>query len=247
MNTAIAENKIVYTASAHNFSKIPGSPIAYWVSGNVFLCFENCVSNMYEAMKGIQTGNGDKFLRMWFEVNKTNTGFNISSHSEMIQSKLKWFPLTSGGEVRKWYGNYEMVVNLYDDGAEIRRTRLTNFRLKESRFYFLEGLTWTEVTTKDFACRYLPSSILFGNGGPVCFHNKNVFYNLALFNSKVITFIMKIIAPTLNCGPDQVRALPVKYTNDNQVEMLSKQNVKEAKEDWDSFETSWDFKRHPLI
>lgn len=247
MNTSTTESKIKYNVNAQNFSKIPGSPIAYWISNQIFLCFDDCEKKAFDAMKGIQTGNGEKYLRMWFEVELSNTGFNISTHDEMIKSQLKWFPLTSGGEVRKWYGNYEMVVNLYNDGAEIRRTGLKNFRLKESEFYFLEGLTWTEVTTKNFACRYLPSTVLFGNGGPVCFYNKNLFYNLALFNSKVITVIMGIIAPTLNCGPDQVRALPIKYVENDKIKNLSKENVNKTKMDWDAFETSWDFKKHPLI
>ncbi len=238
---------IRYVVDASNFAKIPSSPISYWVSENIFSCFDVVEHHTFDAMKGIQTGNGEKYLRLWYEVNCENVGWTMRDHQEFVNSSLKWFPLTSGGEVRKWYGNYELVVNLYNDGQEIRATGLKNFRLKEAKYYFLEGLTWTEVTTKDFACRYLPSTILFGNGGPVCFNNKDVFYNLALFNSKVMTKIMRIIAPTLNCGPDQVRALPVKYVKDEKILNLSKECVAKSKEDWDSFETSWDFKKHPLI
>lgn len=238
---------LCYTVSADNFNKIPGAPIAYWVSTSVFSCFDEVEKDTFEAMKGIQTGNGEKYLRLWFEVDLTRMGRAVKSHDDMVKSEYKWFPLTSGGEVRKWYGNYELVVNLYNDGAEIRRTGLKNFRLKDPQYYFLTGITWTEVTTKNFACRFLPSNILFGNGGPVCFRNKDVYYNLALLNSKVITVIMKIIAPTLNCGPDQVRALPIKNVINPEIGDMSKENVAISKADWDAFETSWDFKKHPLI
>jgi hypothetical protein len=144
-----------YTALQENYTKIPGTPIAYWWSDSVYDCFNENKYIPGNPMKGIQTGKGEKFLRIWHEVDIKNIGFSMRNHVDMVASGLRWFPLTSGGLSRRWYGNYEMVVNLKDDGADIRATGLKNFRLKDPQYYFLEGLTWTEVTTKPFTCRYL--------------------------------------------------------------------------------------------
>lgn len=239
----------LYTAKQENFSKIPGAPVAYWWNEAVLSCFENGEKNFGNPMKGIQTGNGERFIRFWFEVSKERTGFNLSSHDELVVSAKKWFPLTSGGTLRKWYGNFENVVNLENDGKDIRDTHLNNFRLKDPQYYFLEGLTWTEVTTKTFSCRFLPKNILFGNGGPVSFNNKELFYLIGLLNSKVSNEFFSVLAPTMNYGPDQVRNIPYKFSSTRlpDVNEFVNQNISFSKTDWDSFETSWDFKKHPLI
>lgn len=240
--------QIRYVANASSFYKIPGSPIAYWWNNNLLGCFEDNCYICGNPMKGIQTGNGEKFLRYWFEVPLCKTGFEVNNYSEIFSSKLKWFPVTSGGLYRKWYGNFELVVNLENGGADIKATRLNNFRLKDPKYYFLEGLTWTEVTTKPFNCRYLPPTILFGNGGPVVFElNSKLDYIIGLLNSVVAKEIFTVLAPTMNFGPDQVRNIPLKEENENVVKELVEDNIGESITDWDSFETSWDFKKHPLI
>ncbi len=136
-----------FYTSQKSYTTIPGTPIAYWWTKKVFTIFEDGQYMPGNPMKGIQTGKGEKYLRYWHEVSNLNTGFNILSHADMVASNLRWFPLTSGGLSRKWYGNFDMVVNLKNNGADIRSTGLTNFRLKDPQYYFLEGLTWTEVTT----------------------------------------------------------------------------------------------------
>ena len=237
-----------FIQSKENYFKIPGYPIAYWWNENIFKCFAENKYMIGNPMKGIQTGSGEKYLRFWFEPNFNNVGINCKSHKELINSNLKWFPLTSGGIFRKWYGNFDLVVNLKNGGTEIRATGLKNFRLKEPKYYFNEGITWTEVTSKDISCRYLPTNILFGNGGPVVFElGKNLFYILGLLNSVVTKEMLSVLAPTINYGPDQLRNVPCKFINDDNVISIVSQNISLAKNDWNYFETSMDFLKHPLI
>lgn len=237
-----------YYASQNDYAEIPGIPFAYWWNKSVYNCFAEKQFVKGNPMKGIQTGKGEKYLRYWFEVDWLDTGFGLQSHSQMVKSGLKWFPLTSGGLSRKWYGNYELVVNLKNDGADIRATGLKNFRLKDPQYYFLEGLTWTEVTTKPFTCRYLPSTILFGNGGPVAFQlGDKLKYTIGLLNSTVAKELFTVLAPTMNYGPEQVRNIPYKESNLLKVDFLVNRCIDISRIDWDSYETSWDFKKHPLI
>lgn len=238
----------IYISIQDSFDKIPGTPIAYWWGNSVYACFSDGKFIPGNPMKGIQTGKGEKYLRFWYEISYMKMGLDLHSHQEMVNSGLKWFPLTSGGISRRWYGNFEMVVNLENDGADIRATGLKNFRLKDSKYYFLEGLTWTEVTTKPFTCRYLPKNILFGNGGPVAFQlNDNLLYAIGLLNSSVAKELFAVLAPTMNYGPDQVRNVPFKVGQKELCEALVKKNINISRNDWDAFETSWDFKKHPLI
>ena len=238
----------IYKAIQDSFEKIPGTPTAYWWGNSIYGCFSEGKFIPGNPMKGVQTGNGEKYLRFWYEVSLKKTGLNMHSHQEMSTSGLKWFPLTSGGLSRRWYGNFDMVVNLENDGADIRATGLKNFRLKDPKYYFLEGLTWTEVTTKPFTCRYLPSNVLFGNGGPVTFQlNDNLLYTIGLLNSVVAKELFTVLAPTMNYGPDQVRNIPYKVGNKENVETIVKENIDISKTEWDAFENSWDFEKHPLV
>lgn len=241
----IEDNK--YFAKKNAFNVIPGSPIAYWWNDSILRCFDSQECVFGNPMKGIQTGKGEKFIRFWFEVSLTKTGFDLSKYDDIEKSHKKWFPLTSGGLQRRWYGNYENVANLEHNGLDIRSLKNNNYRLKNPDYYFLEGLTWTEVTTKAFSCRYLPSNILFGNGGPVSFFNSDLYFLLGLLNSKVASEFFSVLAPTMNYGPDQVRNIPYKHIDSEEIRNLVKENIQVSKTDWDSFETSWDFKEHPFI
>ncbi len=165
-----------YVAQQINFSKIPGRPVAYWASSKVCDIFRKSEKFIGETKKGILTGDNDCFLRLWYEVELDKTGYTMKSHKEMVSSGLKWFPVTSGGFMRKWFGNFDTVVNLENDGLDIRTT-VKNYRLRENKYYFAEAITWTEVSSGIFSCRYVPAGILFGNGGPVSFfNNDNLIY-----------------------------------------------------------------------
>ena len=237
----------VYETVQTNLLKIPGIPIAYWVSQQMVSAFSGSEKFGGNTKKGVLTGKNEVFLRLWHEVSDTKIGFGLSSHDEMLASKKKWFPVTSGGLKRKWYGNFDTIVNLENDGLEIRST-VTNYRLRDPKYYMREAVTWTEVSSGMFSCRYVPQGILFGNGGPVSFfENNNLMYHLGLLNSCPVMAIMEYLAPTINYGPEQVGKIPLIVKNKEAVNKLVENNIAISKNDWDSFETSWDFKKHPLL
>ena len=236
-----------YESNADDFEKILGSPVAYWASPKMLDAFQNGRKFAGNTKKGVLTGKNEIFLRLWYEVNINRIGFNLESHEDMLLSKKKWFPVTSGGLKRKWYGNFDTIVNLENDGAEIKAT-VENYRLRDPQFYMKEAITWTEVSSGIFSCRYVPKGILFGNGGPVCFFNNNeLLYHLGLLNSNTTMTVMEYLAPTVNYGPEQISKIPLIVQEVNTVDNLVNNNIFDSRTDWDSFETSWDFKRHPLL
>lgn len=236
-----------YVACSDNFSKIPGAPVAYWVSENAYKMFEEQNRYSGETKKGVLTGNNDLFLRLWHEVATFKIGYDCVKHDDILISKKKWFPVTSGGEYRRWYGNFDTIVNLEGDGLEIRK-KVKNYRLREPKYYFREAITWTEVSSSYFNCRFVPEGILFGNGGPVSFfYNDNLYYTLGVLNSKIATEVLSYLAPTINFGPEQIKKVPIIIYNKDKGENIVKQNISLSKSDWDSFETSWDFAIHPLL
>lgn len=238
-----------YQSNSKNFYLIPGNPIAYWLSEKLINSFKETeeFSKFGETKKGVLTGNDARFVRLWSEVELSKIGFNLSNYDEMISSKKKWFPITGGGIYRKWFGNFESVVNLENDAYEIRYNNVNNYRLRDNKYYFRECLTWTEVSSKAFSIRFVPTGILFGNGGPTCFIDNNIKYFLALLNSKISAEILKVLAPTINFGPEQVKKLPCKIECVSKITELTNRNILISKNEWDSFEISWDFKVHPLL
>lgn len=236
-----------YESNSRDFEKIPGSPIAYWASEKMLNAFSDGRKFAGNTKKGVLTGKNEVFLRLWHEVGVNKIGFNLQSHEDMLLSKKKWFPVTSGGLKRKWYGNFDTIVNLENDGAKIKET-VENYRLRDPKFYMREAITWTEVSSGIFSCRYVPEGILFGNGGPVCFFSdNNLLYHLGLLNSKTTMAVMEYLAPTINYGPEQISKIPLIVSDSSYVEKLVENNILVSKADWDSFEISWDFKKHPLV
>lgn len=242
------ENADLYQVNQDNFHKIPGSPIAYWAIQSLYKDFKIGKKFNGETKKGVLTGNNKLYLRLWYEVLHSKLSCNMESYKDMINSNFKWFPVTSGGQKRKWFGNFDTVVNLENGGEDIKEN-VKNYRLREPKYYFKEALTWTEVTSGIFNCRYVPTGILFGNGGPVAFINNNdLYYYLGLLNSKVAMAVLSFIAPTINFGPEQIKKIPILYcTKITVVNNIVKNNISIAKQDWDAFETSWDFKCSPLL
>ena len=234
-----------FVARQDDYRQIPGSPVAYWISESMRNCYVEGSPFPGETKKGVLTGNDALFVRFWHEVNFSKIGFSCSSHADMVRSNKKWFPKTGGGTYRKWYGNIEDIVNLENDGATIKAT-VPNYRLRDPIYYMREAITWTEVAGGHFSCRYVPSGVLFGNGGPVCFFQKNLHYTLGLLNSKVANSFLQAIAPTLNFGPEQINRVPFLLDKECEVGNLVRSNITISKSDWDSFETSWNFIQHPL-
>ena len=235
--------------STTNFSKIPGSPIAYWVSDAFLKNFTvgKLLGTIADSKQGIATADNNKYLRVWFECNYLNIYFDCSGHEKAAVDIRKWYPYNKGGEFRKWYGNNEYVVNWYKDGIELKGDKKAV--LRNPNYYFKPCFSWSLISSSVAAFRYKPQGHLFDVAGMSCFTNENFYYLLALCNTNIVMEILKVIAPTINYQCGDIANIPVIF-DDKKLEIVEdnvKNNISISKQDWDSFETSWDFKKHPLI
>ena len=247
-----------YTAQQSNFSKIPGSPVAYWVSASLLHVFETGVSlgSIARPRIGQNTGDNNRFLRFWQEVNAGSITYGLS-HNELTVKKYKWLPYNKGGEYRRWFGNQEYIVNWEDDGKEIKDYAVIRNHGKHWSRYIQNienmckpGITWSFVTSGSFSVRYLPQGFICDVAGSAIFPNIDIiFVLLALCNTKIASAVLQMINPTINMQAGNVAGIPVKTEIfDNQkISQVSEQCIALSKADWDSYETSWDFKWHPLV
>ena len=201
----------------------------------------------------MSTGDNARFMRFWFEVSLHKTGFSIST-SDTERTSKKWFPINSGGEFRKWYGNNYYVVNWENDGIEMKQNAVKlNNGGHWSRYivnvdkFFLSGLTWSAISSGKFGARFFSKGFLFSSASMCGFCGNKLLYILALLNSRVSESIITILAPTINFGPEQIRKIPFCEKEVDEVETITTKSIKLSQKDWNSFETSWDFKKHPLI
>jgi type II restriction/modification system DNA methylase subunit YeeA len=240
-----------YRASAADFKKIPGSPIAYWVSDNIIKAFESgrFIRTYCSTRKGMATGLNEEFVRMWSEVSLNHIGFG-QSRQGAEESRLKWFPYANGGEYRKWYGNYDDVVNWEADGERLQtekhesgRVRAVNLNLD---FIFKEGLSWTSITSGNFSIRCLPPGFLFSSASNALFSKDELNLYLGLLNSKVHSYLGKALNPTLNANPGDIGKIPLPTFN-VEVSSLIAFIINIQRLDWDSYETSWNFTTLPLL
>lgn len=243
-----------YESDEKNFTKIPGMPIAYWLVDNDLSNFEGEKLGAYvDARIGMITGDNSRFLRFWYEVAFNTIGFNMSSNEESVKSRLKWFPYNKGGNYRKWYGNNEYIVNWFNDGYEMKNDNFSGSRVKSHNynggFGFKEGISWSSLTSGSFSCRYSSKGFLFDAAGPLCMvlNNKNLWKVLGYLLTKVSDRYLQILNPTINMHPGYLEALPYKDLEDDVVDKIIEDMIFTSKSDWDAFETSWDFKRHPLV
>ena len=243
-----------YASNEDNFSKIPTSPIAYWLTEKFIATFENeTIGNVAKPRQGLATGCNDIFIRQWYEVANSKIKFDAHSIEESIASNKKWFPYNKGGEFRKWYGNNDYVVNWENDGLLIRNFKNEEGKLRSrpqnTQFYFKECISWSLISSGTIAFRYKPFGHIFDIAGMSCFSNDKLLYLLALANSPVSLKALSVLAPTINFQAGDIANIPVKfdYAQINTVECLAKDNISISQLDWDSFETSWDFKEHPLV
>lgn len=241
----VMENRFAQVSS-DNFAKIPGAPVAYWVSENDLLSFDrsSLLSDISNPKQGLITGNVNKFVRKWFEINDCKFS---------VKSGCKWYPYCNGGNYRKWYGNNEDVVDWFDDGREVKNFFDENGKLRSrpqnQQFYFQEGGTWTAISSSTFSVRYFPKGYIFSNAGMAIFTEINLLLTIIGFlNSKITRKYLSIYNEGLNYNQGDIAKLPI--VNDLSDEILLnvvKQNISFSKSDWDSFETSWDFTIHPLL
>lgn len=250
----VMRNRFAQVSSV-NFSKIPGSPVAYWVSENFVRAFENPkLGEIAKPRQGLATGCNDIFTRCWFELSINFMCFNACSRSDALISEKKWFPYNKGGEYRKWYGNNDFVVNWENDGLLIRNFKDENGKLRSRPqnmdCYFKKSITWSKISSGSIAFRYKQNGYIFDVAGTSIFVSDDMLYYLEGFcNSKVVLNILNAISPTLNYEFGHIANLPVVVNGEKQpiIEELVEENIAISKADWDSFETSWDFERHPLI
>ena len=240
-----------FVQKQNKFFEIPSTPIAYWVSNSIYDAFESGIplKNFADLRQGMSTANNDLFLRLWFEVSEDNISYHSETTQQAIESKKKWFPHTKGGGARKWYGNNDYIVNWYNDGEEIRN--YPGSAPRSTQYYFREGLSWSTLSSDFISFRYEPKGFTMNTKGSICYLKKADLQNYicGLLNSKPTMRFLELLAPTLDYSQGPVGKVPVLLDAENKkkVELGTLENIRLSKEDWDSFETSWDFKKHPLL
>ena len=245
---------VLFIANAIKFTKIPGCSIAYWLSNIFYELFNNKQLSVYaDARIGMVSGDNDRFLRLWHEINWDKVSLGATDFIQAFSTEKKWFPIQKGGGKRYWYGNLEYVINYENDGYELKFKNSLNGRVKSHNYNgekaFRYGITWNSIGTEDIVCRISEKGFLHDAAGPLCTINNedDTTYFLTLLSSVVAKAIYKFINPTINFVPGTVLSLPVIIDKKEKISPLALLNIEISKNDWDSFETSWDFKKHPLI
>ena len=248
-------NRIYYpNVSQKNFEKIPGSPIGYWLGSNWGNIFNNYVSlgNKFAFKKGMSTGDNARFIRGWSEVSLEDIIFKCSSNEESLSFTQKWYPINYGGTYRKWYGNQHSVANWLHNGEEMKSnaTILNNGGhwsryITSTDYFFRPGLSWNAISSGNICVRYFADGFIFCSAS-MCGYGESIKPVIGLLNSKVATDILKVLAPTMNYGPLQVKEIPY-IEKIKEYTPTIEHNIDIAKSDWDAHETSWDFQRNELL
>ena len=254
---AIDNNSVGYfhETDQSNYSVIPSTPIAYWLSDAMFSIFKSSQSltDVAKPRQGLATSDNERFLKLWHEVEITKIGFGIKNIEDPKQYGFKWFPCTKGGNFRRWYGNNFYVINWENDGKEIKEYASSLYKnytrtIKNIPFYFKKGLTWSTISSGLFSLRYVQEGFIFETKGAMCFvEDQYIFGVLALYNTKVMQGFLQVISPTLDYHEGSLGRTPIILKVNAQIDSLARECVAISKTDWDSFETSWDFISHPLL
>ncbi len=251
--------KHFYRASAADFKKIPGSPVAYWICSAVLEHFAKGkkLEDISKPKQGATTSDNGRFLRLWHEVSQGGFGTGFKSLQLASDSKSKWFPYNKGGDFRRWYGNQEFVINYENDGREIKdfhdelNKTSPGGRLKNQDCYFKPCVSWSKISSGTFAVRYFPEGFIFDVAGSAVFFNTNQdnLYFSGLLNSTFVKYVLGALSPTLNYEAEHLCKIPVLIEDkgEESVVALVEQLVVYSKKDWDSFEVSWVFSLSPLL
>ena len=245
---AFLSRKGWHCINQERFLMIPGYPIAYWASENLLNDYKKGIrlDEVAQPKQGIKTADKDRFLRFWQEIDYTKT-------SIIAADSGKWFPCNKGGVFRKWYGNNEYVVNWENNGYEICNFRDDSGKLKSRpqnlQYMLKEGITYTNISISSFGARYSPSGYIYdaAGSGIFCNDNSDIYYVLGFLTSSVAAAITQISSPTMSFEVGQISALPFIFSPQKEVDELVHNSINESKNDWDAYETSWDFKSNPLI
>lgn len=235
-----------YTANQKNFEKIPGLNIGYWLNSSIIDSFKNNNVKDYTIGKaGIVSGNDNDFLRLWHETSLLRITFDATSFEK--NNSFIWVPISKGGYYRKYYGNNEYIINIRNLYLEGRTNK--SVRRGDKNYYFKNAVTWTYVSSSKTSFRYI-SNCVFGTAAPALFKKNGdyLLYILAFLNSKITSVILPALNPTLNMVSGDIANLPLILTKDSRViSSIAENQIKTSKTDWDSRETSWDFKQNELI
>lgn len=244
----------LYNANQIDFKKISGYPFGYWLSEKVLNLFENTpTGELLKLKKGMSTGDNTRFIKRWFEPSITNIFLNCSSQIDANISSVKWFPINSGGEFRKWYGNNLFVANWENDGQEMKKNAMKlNNGGHWSRYivntdsFFEPGICWNGIASENFGVRIFEQGFLFSSAS-MCGFGSNHKLIIPLLNSKISSTLLSVLAPTLNFGPEQIRKIPYIDTPNQQISILTDNSITISKQEWNSRETSWDFQANELL
>ena len=241
-----------YRRDADTFNQIPGTPIAYWLSDAAIknMAFLPGLSCCAQPKQGMVTRDNMRFMRLWWEIELIDFDDAIQSHEEARESRAKWLPCTSGGQFRKWFGNNESVIFWEHDGAEL--IAFSGPHIKNRQFYFLPAVTWSSISSGVFSTRYVSAGYLPEHAGNCFYANESMLALIqGVANSSIAMFFMSLLSPSLNFNVGDVARIPIAkpfdYAQQDEIINYVRALRSESKVDWDSFETSWDFKRHPLI
>jgi hypothetical protein len=255
----MSKDGIKFVTNSSNFSSLPGSIFCYWLSQATVNHFANDkrLGDFGSARQGLSTSDNNRFLRFWYEIQFNKIFFDGKSCIDTVGADKKWFPYNKAGFYRKWSSINEYVVNYADDGAEIKKTVMEKypylagpgFVVKNTEWYFKHGVTWNDVGTGIFCARYVPDGFIFADAGPMYFSQEDNLF-LAFFNSNVFQVFADIICQGMHYSTGHIPEIPCLIPSDDEkarLKALALKNIELSKKDWDSFETSWDFRRHPLL
>ncbi|MGN0049994.1 MAG: BREX-1 system adenine-specific DNA-methyltransferase PglX [Prevotella sp.] len=249
-------NRIYYpNVSQHDFEKIPGCPIGYWVSEKMIEAFSYELINTYATPRaGLATGDNNTFQRLWYEVSFQNIGFNVTDCNETLSLNTKWYPCLSGGRSRKWGGHIEYIVNWQNNGYDLKHFVGSNGKLasrpQNTQFYFKEGLTWNKISSNEFCVRYKSVGSIFDDTSRCAFveERDRLYFTIGLLCSKVCMEYLKIFNPTMSFTNGDINRIPLIFANNYEsIDNIVSQNISISKQDWDAHETSWDFETNPLL
>ncbi|MDB7757285.1 BREX-1 system adenine-specific DNA-methyltransferase PglX, partial [Lacticaseibacillus rhamnosus] len=241
-----------------NFEKIPGSPIAYWASHAMIHDFETGtpLGKLIDPRQGLATSDNKRFIRLWYEVLFQDIDFNETSTSKAAVSGNKWFPFNKGGAYRRWYGNYDYIVNYFNDGEEIKKNVLKkypylktpDFVVKNTRFYFREAITWSDIGSGMLSVRWRSSGSIYGNKGSGAFSDDkdNLFICMGVLNSTVGKSLLDILNPTISRNVGDISKIPILSPAIEITSSITRM-IALTKYDWDIDEKSWDFQANVLL
>jgi len=231
-----------------NFSKIPGSRIIYWAGNNIVNLFENVkkVGDVFEMKVGLDSGDNNRFLRYWSEINYKNFGISARSKEELWEKGFKWVTHTKGGKFRKWFGNLEYVLSYSSGSYDILKEQ--GNKLPSKDYYFLPGITWSRISSGSLSLRWSPEGTIFNSVSPTIFGTTDdLLYLIGLLNSRVPSLIASLITPTVHYEAGTIRTIPFILHEVNKVLEISKACIELVRVDWNSRESSWDFEQSPLL